>query len=163
MRRSNQKGFIASLEFCLGFFLLWLVLMAWVEISYMSFISATNDLIIAEAAGDSKIREGEYGSTFTDIVEKHTSGWEGVLDRSKYKLSIQYLGSVSALESYTGRCSGSSSVATCGNAANSSIAIYHLTYDFSTIFSKLFDVTSLLKREVIVIQEYERDAFEIDI
>ena len=51
--------------------------------------------------------------------------------------------------------------ATCGTEEDSSIAIYHLSYEIGGVFTYFFDSTTLLSREVIVVQEYERDKFEI--
>lgn len=55
MRRNKRrnKG-IASIEFALGFVGFWLMCMLWVEMSYMSFVSAVTDITISEAARQSK-------------------------------------------------------------------------------------------------------------
>lgn len=49
VRSFYQRG-IASIEFALGFMAFWLMCMAWVEMSYLSYVSAISDLAISEAA-----------------------------------------------------------------------------------------------------------------
>ncbi|EED27942.1 conserved hypothetical protein [Vibrio sp. 16] len=39
------------------------------------------------------------------------------------------------------------------------MAIYRVDYDFNSIFTFFMDTSNLVSREVIVVQEYERDAF----
>jgi len=161
-RRRLQRG-VASIEFVIGFMAFWLMCMAWVEMSYMSYVSAIGDLAIAEAARDSKTHDSDYMQAFQSVINESGSIWAGVVDNSQFRLSIQYLNDVNSLEGLVDPCEipDSSNVAECGAARNSAIAIYRVDYEFNSIFTFFLDGSSLLSREVIVIQEYERDAFEI--
>lgn len=160
--RRGQRG-VASIEFVLGFMAFWLMSMAWVEMSYMSYVSAIGDLAIAEAARDSKTHDNDYMQAFQSVINDSNSLWADVVDKGQFRLSIQYLNDVNSLEGLVDPCEipDSSSVAECGVATNSAIAVYRVDYDFNSIFTFFLDSSSLLSREVIVIQEYERDAFEI--
>ncbi|MEZ8103527.1 pilus assembly protein [Vibrio clamense] len=158
----KSKG-VASIEFVLGFMAFWLMCMAWVEMSYMSYVSAIGDLAVSEAARDSKTHDRDYMQAFQNSINKSDSLWAGVVDGSNFRLSIQYLGSVNDLENMVDPCvipDGDNSQE-CGIAKDSSIAVYRIDYDFDSIFTYFMDSTSIFSREVIVIQEYERDSFEV--
>lgn len=162
--KHKQKGVVA-IEFALGFMAFWLMCMAWVEMSYMSYVSAICDVKISQAArqakkvdfgGSASGSTAAYLSTFRGVITDNDSIWSGVVDNTKFKTSVTYLSSVNGLVTQTARClpaTGQNS-ATCGNAKDSPIAIYSISYDFNSIFSFFIDNTTFA-REVIVIQEYE--------
>lgn len=50
---SKQSG-VATIEFVGGFFAFWLMCMAWVEMSFLSYVSSLGDLAIATAARETK-------------------------------------------------------------------------------------------------------------
>jgi tight adherence protein E len=177
IRRSNstsrhkQKGVVA-IEFALGFMAFWLMCMAWVEMSYMSYVSAICDVTIAQAASaakktdlekDTATNKKEYLSLFQNALKKNGNLWGNVVDTNKFHTSVRYLSSVEDLAQTENPCipDESTSQKVCGTANNSAIAIYHLTYDFKPIFTFFMDGTTVFSREVIVIQEYERTKFEI--
>ncbi|CCO49822.1 putative TadE-like protein [Vibrio nigripulchritudo SOn1] len=163
MRRNKRriKG-IASIEFALGFVGFWLMCMLWVEMSYMSFVSAVTDITISEAARQSKKSEDDYDKIFQSAVNRAGSVWGNVIDKTKLRMSVQYLASVKDLESHTKPCKipDKENIATCGVQKNSAIAVYRLDYRFSPMLTYFSDTSSLFLREVIVIQEYERDKFK---
>lgn len=158
----KNKG-VASIEFVLGFMAFWLMCMAWVEMSYMSYVSAIGDLAISEAARESKTQESHYKQAFQNSINNSDSLWAGVVDSSNFRLSIQYLGSINDLVGLVDPCTvpDGDSIHECGSEKNSAIAVYRIDYDFNSIFTYFMDETSIFSREVVVIQEYERDAFEI--
>ncbi|WP_443111736.1 TadE family protein [Aliivibrio sp. S4MY3] len=162
IRRNKNKG-IASIEFTLGFMGFWLICMGWVEMSYMSYVSAISDLVVSESARVAKTSESDYMDAFHNAVDKNESIWGDVIDPNKFTLSIEYLDKVADLEGTKDPCvvPDDETTAECGVAKDSAIAIYHLDYRFSSIFNYFVDTDSLFSREVIVIQEYERDAFGI--
>ncbi|MFA1562327.1 pilus assembly protein TadE [Aliivibrio fischeri] len=162
MNTKHQKG-VASIEFVMGFLIFWFICMAWVEMSYMSYISSISDLIVSESARESKKEESDYLKSFHDTINSNQSLWGGVIDPHKFTLSIQYLDNVTELGNLIVPCmvpDGSISIE-CGDSRDKAIAIYRIDYSFSSIFSYFFNTESIFRREVIVIQEYERDEFEV--
>lgn len=160
--KKKQRGVVA-IEFVIGFFSFWLMCVAWIEMSYMSYISAISDLAIAEAARSAKVEKTDYLVIFNQVITSSTSVWEGFVDAKNFSYSVQYLSTIEDLVGHVDNCvpqAGNSSVE-CGNANNSAIAIYRISYDFKSIFSFFMDQTTVFSREAIVIQEYERDQFQI--
>lgn len=162
LAESNQKGF-ATIEFVLGFMAFWLMCMAWVEMSYLSYVSAIGDLSVSEAARQAKKSEENYQQVFHNAIHDSDSLWSSLLSESNFRLSVQFLKDIDALKAYEEVCEADEDqpVVTCGEQFQSSIAIYRVQYNFSPIFTYFLDTGSLLTREVIVIQEYERDEFEL--
>lgn len=162
MRLSKQKG-VASIEFALGFFAFWLMCMAWVEMSYMSYISAIADLSISEASREAKLQPDNYLSAFRASLNKNIGSWAGIIDSGDFNISIQYLSNISDLVAQEDPCLavGNEADRECGVAADSAIAIYRIDYQFNSIFSYFMEKSSVFTREVIVIQENQRDAFQI--
>lgn len=158
----KQQG-VASIEFALGFFAFWLMCMAWVEMSYMSYISAIGDLAISEASRETKLQDSDYITAFQNTLRKSDSIWAGVVDSGNFRISIQYLADIKDLAEYEDPCLAAKGQpsAVCGEEKDSAIAIYRIDYDFNSIFSYFMDETTAFSREVIVIQEYQRVAFKI--
>lgn len=155
---------VASIEFVLGFMAFWIMCMVWVEMSYMSYISAVSDLIVSESAREAKTEESEYRSSFRSAISRHQSIWGNIIDPNKFTMSIQYLDSVNRLGLWIEPCEvpNDKVINECGGPEkNKPIAVYRIDYRFSSVFSYFLDAESIFSREVIVIQEYERDAFEI--
>lgn len=154
---------MVAIEFALGFFGFWLMCMAWVEMSYMSYVSAIGDLAIAEASRTSKVEEEKYLEAFENAIHDSNSLWAGIVDSHNFRISIQYLDSIDNLVSQKDPClpGDKQTSAECGNETNSALAIYRIDYDFTSIFTYFMDESTVFSREVIVIQEYERSEFEI--
>ena len=159
-RPSRQKG-VASIEFAVGFFAFWLMCMAWVEMSYMSYVSAVGDIAISEAARNAKLQDDNYMSAFKKQLRTGDSVWANMVDIDDFRLSIQYLESIDDLKNQKLPCLATADNPTqeCGSEVDSAIAIYRIDYDFNSMFSYFIDETSVFSREVIVIQEYQRDTF----
>jgi tight adherence protein E len=168
--KQKQKGVVA-IEFALGFMAFWMMCMAWVEMSYMSYVSAICDVTISQAARAAKkvdlsaAASGStttYLSTFSDVINNSESVWAGVIDRTKFTTKVHYLSSVGDLGKVKKLCiiedenlpEDENATEDCGSADGSAIAIYSISYDFDSIFSFFIDNTTFT-REVIVIQEYE--------
>ena len=161
--RFKQKG-VVSIEFALGFFAFWLMMAAWVEMSYMSYVSSVGDYAIAKASRVAKKDTEDYVSTFKSILESDDSILSSLVDSTKFKVGVRYLNSLSELQSVTDVCStNDDDEFVCGSEGetNKAIAIYHLEYDYEGIFSYFLDNNTVFSREVIVVQEYERDQFDI--
>ncbi|WP_159738834.1 TadE/TadG family type IV pilus assembly protein [Vibrio atypicus] len=154
-----QRG-VASIEFALGFMAFWLMCMAWVEMSYLSYISAISDLAVSEAARSAKVSHGDYRSVFENVINDSDALWAGVVDESNFRLSVNYIRAIADLTNVNPcEVPDGDSFAECGVAANSAMAIYRIDYDFNSMFTYFMDTSSIVSREVIVVQEYERDAF----
>jgi len=160
-KRRNQNG-VVTIEFALGFFAFWLFIAAWVEVCFLSYVSAATDLAIANASREAKKDTSTYLTSFKQVLDKSDSVWSNFVDSTKVKSSVHYVNSMADLHSVADVCTPSIGTgATCGVEDDSSIAIYHLSYEIGGVFTYFFDSGTLLSREVIVVQEYERDKFEI--
>ncbi|MCL9783356.1 pilus assembly protein [Vibrio sp. S4M6] len=157
----NIRG-VVTIEFTLGFLCLWLLMMAWLEVSYLSYVSSVTDLIITQAVRRAKVTEdssNNYLATIENVIRSSGSQWGHVIDPANFKITIQYASSINDLESKKNICS-SPADPKCGGAAGSAIAIYHVNYELFNTVTKLFNTKPLvLSREMIVIQEYQRDKF----
>lgn len=154
---------IASVEFALGFMLFWVICMGWVEMSYMSFVSAVCDVVLSEAVRESKVRAEDYRQVFSLALAETAGVWGNLVDPDQFRLSIQYLDSVGELELLQEPCQVPEGevVFECGDETMRAIAVYRIDYDFDLFSSYFLDTSNIFSREAIVIQEYERDAFEI--
>ncbi|UPR30550.1 pilus assembly protein [Vibrio crassostreae] len=179
MRKTNNRKKhlgIASIEFALSFMAFWLMCITWAEMGYMSYVSSVSDYAISESVRNAKVviqdssTRGESGSTtdfmqsFKNSIQAQGSLWGEMIDPNKFRLSIQYLDDIQALSSYKGECEiedDSLYELECGEPVNSVMAVYRIDYDFKPMLSFLIDTETLFSREVIVIQEYERDQFKI--
>ncbi|EGU48903.1 membrane associated secretion system protein [Vibrio ichthyoenteri ATCC 700023] len=160
--RKRQQG-VVTIEFALGFFAFWLMLAAWAELSFMSYVSAVNDLAIAEASRSAKTDTQDYIDSFYDQLNDSDSVWSGLVDKDKFRASVRYVGDMNELQLVNDIClpAEGAQTAECGVADDAAIAIYYISYDFDSMFSYFIDEATIFGREVIVVQEYERDQFEI--
>lgn len=160
--RRKQDGVVA-IEFAIGFGAFLLMMAAWMEISYMGYISAMGDLAVSEAARASKKETENYIDTFKATLTKSDSVWSKFVDTSKIRASVQYAKSLDDLYDIEDTCLPTSSggITTCGSETDSAVAIYYVDYEFDGIFTVFFDQKTIFSREIIVIQEYERTEFQI--
>lgn len=101
--RNKQNG-SASIEFVMGFMAFWFMCMAWVEMSYMSYISAINDLAISEVSRSAKKGEERYLDIVDEVLYRDNSIWNTVISADNFRVSIQYLPTIEALESEKKGC-----------------------------------------------------------
>ncbi|WP_322803381.1 TadE family protein [Vibrio alfacsensis] len=162
MKVKSQRG-VASVEFAIGFFAFWLMCMAWVEMSYMSYVSAINDLAISEISRTAKKSSDDYMDIVQEVLHRENSIWNQVIDGDHFKVSIQYLDNIGDLTDFTGQCDlvEEDLSKECGEADSAAIAVYHIDYAFQPIFSYFLGLDGLMSREMLVVQEYERSQFEI--
>lgn len=170
----KQKG-VASIEFGLGFMAFFLMCMLWAEIGYIAYVSSVNDLAIAEAAREaktinpsaSKTAQTSFMQTFKKVIREQSGLMGGVIDPDDYRLTVHYYATLDELAAHSGdisdQCtqSDNQSETECGEPNNSSLAIYQVRYDYEPMLSFFMDGSSAFTREVIVIQEYERDQFKV--
>ncbi|MBW3694709.1 pilus assembly protein [Vibrio sp. T187] len=176
MNNIKRQSGVASIEFGLSFFAFFLMCITWAEMGYMSYVSSVSDYAISESVRDAKvvIQENErLGSqatstqfmyAFKQSIQAQGSLWGEIIDPNKFRLSIQYIKDINELSSYTGSCEIEDDnlfELECGESVDSVMAVYRIDYDFTPMLSLLIDTETLFSREVIVIQEYERDQFKI--
>jgi tight adherence protein E len=159
----KQKG-VSTIEFAIGFIFFWYMCAAWVEISFMSYISATGDLAISRASQVAKTNEGdisEFLTSFTTILQQDDSLWRYLSNSNSFSVSIQYLDTFDDLSTYDGSCvvADGESSAECGDADGAAIALYRLDYSYDPVFNLFLTDERIFSREMIVIQEYQRSEF----
>ncbi len=155
--RKKSKG-VAAIEFAIGFLFFWYMIAAWVEMSFMSYVSAIGDIAISRASQVAKKYEGSsvdgFVMAFNDELKKQNSLWKYAVDSNDFFISVTYFDSFSDLLKYD-----ESSEEPVNNPTNSSIAIYKMTYSYHPVFNLFLDSDAIMSREMIVIQEYQRPLF----
>lgn len=164
--KKSKKGVVA-IEFAAGFFAFWLMCLFLAEVSYVSYVSALGDLMITKATRNTKLVKDEqsFATAFNEALNEQNSIWKTLVTQQGFQRSIRYVDSFSDLENVTTTCEpaeGQSSVECNKPDADEqiAIAIYRVSYNYKPIFSKFFgDDTTVFSREMIVVQEYQRDKF----
>lgn len=156
-----QRG-VASIEFVLGFMAFWLMCSVWVEMSYMSYVSSIGDLAISKASREAKkITDTNYATYFVEVIENDSLA-SRLVDAKNFTMSVQYLETFDDLTDVDSACAeDDDGVSECDDAVGKAIALYRISYNYDPIFSYFLDRTTLFSREMIVIQEYQRDQFEL--
>jgi tight adherence protein E len=169
IRRLKRNNGTSTIEFAIGFIFFWYMCAAWVEMSLMSYISAVGDVAISHSAQVAK----KYSGTGTEAEVKaafltafkteldNGSLWRYVVDANDFILSVEYIKSYSDLVNITEAClpKDEDISITCGDATDSALAIYRVNYNYTPIFNYFINSEQMFSREVIVIQEYQRDKF----
>ncbi|MCG3743896.1 pilus assembly protein [Vibrio cincinnatiensis] len=164
--KKKNKG-VASIEFSIGFIFFWFMCAFWVEVSLMSYISSLGDLAISETVRQSKTLKNtnEFSNTFKGLLNNENSLWNPFIKRENVAISVQYVHSIDDLANQN-----SSDVCVvpqgqqeqvCGNPEDSPIAVYRFTYRYKPIFNYFIDSKTLFTREMIAVQEYQRDKFNV--
>jgi tight adherence protein E len=140
------------------------LIVAWLEVGYVSYVSALNDLAINEAAQVAKTDKDSYLDSYQAVLNDQSSIWNQLVDVERVVHSVRYVKDIDALSKVSEKCEPEEDAedqtqAVCGTEEDSAIAIYYMSYKFSGLFSSLLDSKLTAAREVIVIQEYERDKF----
>ena len=164
-KSSSSRGVVA-IEFVFGFGVFWGMCILWAEMSYVSYVSALGDVLISSASHYAKLNPNDlsnanlanFSQDFKQIIDQQDSFWSAFINPSAYETSIYFIDSYSDLANLSSVCPTSASGNTCGVPIGSPIAIYRLDYDYQPIFSSAFgSSTEIFSREMIVIQEYQRD------
>jgi len=161
MKSLRKSRGVATIEFVGGFTLFWAFCVAWVEIQYLSYISGVCDLVINKSAAFAKTHEEDYMDVFDQVIRQESSMW-GNIDRSKFSLSVRYVKDLVELDAVNDDVcepTPGTTIVECGIPQDRAIAIFTVKYDYESPFGFMYSFDSLLTREVIVLQEYERDKF----
>ncbi|MDD1794647.1 pilus assembly protein [Enterovibrio makurazakiensis] len=150
-RRKNQQSGVITLEFAIGFPLLFFFLMFWVEICVIGYLSSVVDYAISESSRTARSSaNANYESIFRTAISNSNDFWTKVVDPTKFSISVEFYDSLDSAASRAGTVLGS----------DKPIALYQVSYEYEPMFSYLYDAETLnLSREVIAIQEFERDQF----
>ncbi|WP_434355700.1 pilus assembly protein [Parasalinivibrio latis] len=175
-KQSNQRGVVA-IEFSIGFFAFMLLFLSWAEACYMGYISSVVDYAISESSrmakasiapqsqdsqGDPVPGTADYHTAFKTLITDKSSMWANFIDPDKFTLSTFHF---KALDDIAQPCEDGTTLDACLAARSSPafdapIAIYHIGYEYTPIFNLFISSETVgLSREVIVIQEFERDKF----
>ncbi|MBN8105314.1 TadE/TadG family type IV pilus assembly protein [Vibrio vulnificus] len=165
-KKKNQG--VVSVEFAIGFIFFWFMCAFWVEVSLMSYISSLGDLAISETVRQSKTLKNtnEFSNTFKNLLNNDRSLWNPFIKRENLAISVQYIKSIDDLANQD-----SSNVCVvpqgqqeriCGTAGDSPIAVYRFSYQYKPIFNYFMDNKTLFTREMIAVQEYQRDKFNVN-
>ncbi|SBS25887.1 hypothetical protein MAQ5080_00397 [Marinomonas aquimarina] len=151
---SKKQSGLVSLELALGFVSFWLVCMIWIEMSYVSYVSAMGDMMISHASSQAKRGEDvDFQVAFNDSLNQSDSLWESFIgDGSGFESCVYYVTSYTALKSL----GEDTDICEQGDGADDTapIAIYQVHYGYTPMFTTFTDSTpDLFSREMIVIQE----------
>lgn len=159
----RSRGSI-TVEFSLGFLTFWLMIMCWVEMSYLSYVNAISDLAIAEISRSSKRLSDDYGQHVIARITEDNVIWRNLVDKDNFRLSMRHYADIQTLfdDDFREECSPTEGeqIASCGQVKGGVITIYSLSYQMNTIFSYFVTDGMSIRREVMVVQEYERDQFD---
>ncbi|EOZ5529594.1 TadE family protein [Vibrio metschnikovii] len=168
VNKRRIKG-VATIEFVGGFFAFWLMCMAWVEMSFMSYVSSLGDLAIANAAREVKRSDSDYEKQFAEILNQDNSLWRHLINTDNFKYSVHFVKNLEELIRYEEEClrvevdevdeETIPGKLLCDEPTNHAIAVYRITYDYQPMFNFFLSSDTLFSREAIVIQEYQRAKF----
>lgn len=142
MKRRKEHG-VVSIEVAIGIFPLLLMFFAWMEISYMGYVSSLVDYAISEGARQSKAAVAgasekdttkiNYGPIFKSVINNDNSLWSGFVDLSKFKFTNFHYKNIVDLDKTCNEpeeCNLDSEL----KAYQAPIAVYQLSYEYNPIF-----------------------------
>jgi tight adherence protein E len=146
----KQQGLV-SIEFSISFLFFALMILAWGQMCTIGFISSILDYSISQSVAKTRSHYGNnYNESFNNTLRDMNSLWFSFLDMDSFKADVKYFSNIVKLSN--GMNSSKSKV--------EPIALYSVSYDYKlpfTIFSSSNSI--ILKREVIAVQENERETF----
>lgn len=172
----KQKGIVA-IEFAMGFPIFLFMCFAWLELCYLSYISALTDYAVAYAVRESKSYVATKGTNpqqfyqarFKDILTMDDSIWTHYVDVNKFKVHVSYFKDLAPLmapcvdkkvpvdEQKPNQNCLPEGVASPTGAA---IALYSVEYQYRPLIMPVLNGL-MLKREIIAVQEHERCSFDV--
>ena len=159
---------LASIEFVAVFPLFLLLCAAWIEMSYMSYISSVTDFAVSASSREAKTcsdKNCTYDEIFKQTIQDQTSLWGKFINVNQLQLTIMYLDNVQDFvtlpNDYCPSNSLGNTITVCGNSGDSPIAIYRVSYSYKPMLNLFLKTHPLLVSEMITIQEHERALFKI--
>ena len=164
--KTDAESGVAAIEFVLGFTAFWTMCIFLIEIGYISYISSVGDLLISQAARQSKLysEDTNYLDQYKKVIEGDDSIWQFLVNKDNFRYSIRYVKDYDELSTIIDACESedeSVSGVECGTAEDAPIAIYRISYSYDQIFGYFGNTTDIFSREMLVIQEYQRSEFEV--
>ncbi|MFM2480188.1 TadE/TadG family type IV pilus assembly protein [Celerinatantimonas sp. YJH-8] len=175
-RGSHHKG-VVSIEFSMGFFFFMALFFVWAQIAYMGYVSGVIDYAVAETARNTRAsiptHKSEddtsatlsYQAQFRYFLIKQAGVWGKLVDPDKFSIRTYYYESIQSLASNCNTEDEDNTTTDClsqgavSEENDAPVAVYQVSYHFSPLFN-LFNAQEIsLKREVFVVQEYERNKF----
>lgn len=147
----ERKGSV-SVEVSLIFIPLVSIILLIFELCRIVYISSALDLAVAEASRYAAISTSpseDYRKVFFNKLKKDIPLFPLLAKDDSLYIEVKYCNSVSDIINET-----------CNNdASKKKLAIYHVGYNYTLLFSffSLESVDSYLQRTVIYVQEYQRD------
>ncbi|RWR03299.1 pilus assembly protein TadE [[Pantoea] beijingensis] len=154
----DQRG-VATVEFALLAVVFFMILFFTAEISRVAYVSSVIDLALSESAKSAKNEHAISKDGTTDssrfqqrLLQDGGRLWGFLRNNDMVNIEITYADSVAEMIASGGHQ---------GNGTNQALARYHLIYQYKAMFFPFPKswVNSLLNREVIFVQEYERSKF----
>lgn len=174
---SGKQNGVVVIEFALGFPIFLFMCFAWLELCYLSYISALTDYVVAHSSRESKSYVAKkginpqqfYQARFKDILTTNDSFWADYVDVNKFKVQISYFNDLAPLiepcvdkhvpveeQKPNENCLPEGEPSSKGSA----IALYSVKYQYRPLIMPLLNKL-MLTREVIAVQEHERCSFDI--
>lgn len=134
----------------------------------MSYVSGIGDLAISSAAQVAKKYDGDeqdgFFNAFQAALNQDDSIWKYITNLDDFTVSVNYIKTYEDLVNYDSSCDLSDPTTTCSytdSPTEAAIAVYSVSYDYKPMFNFFIDGNNVFSREMIVIQEYQRDEFAI--
>ncbi|AIU86951.1 TadE/TadG family type IV pilus assembly protein [Pectobacterium odoriferum] len=147
---------IATIEFALTVMVFIIMVLFMIECARLAYVSSVIDLAVSEAAKDAKNApenlDGGYRSRFEKrLMDRGGSLWGFLTHKDAVSINLGYAKSIDDMV----RTGGGSST------RNQPLARYQLSYRYQPMFFPFphFWADSLMNREVIFVQEFERSKF----
>lgn len=152
----HRREGVASIEFAMAFFGFFIMVMFVAEIARLSYMSAVIDLAVTEAAKEAKNAKqpssAAYQSRFkARLTDDSGRLWKFLTSEDAVSVQVNFAHNINDL--LTNNYSATSD--------ESPLARYQLKYHYHPMFFPFPGMWAgtLLNREVIFVQEYERSAF----
>lgn len=151
---SKKQGGLVSIELALGFVSFWFICILWIEMSYVSYVSAMGDMMISHASSQAKRGEDvDFQVAFEDSLNQSDSLWVSFVDdATDFESCVYYVPTYTALKALD----ADTDICEQGDGADdtSPIAIYQVHYGYTPMFATFSNSTpDIFSREMIVIQE----------
>ena len=150
----RQKGLVA-IEFALAFPAFIMMVLLWVEISYLGFVSSVADMASTTATRQARgvdIDLDDNNATYDQVIQavlnQTDSFWKNFIDPTKFTFTACYFKDISAADL--------ADLVGCNtDAKDNPVALFQVSYKHTPIYS-IFTGDINLSREMIVVLEFER-------
>ena len=160
---SGSRGVIA-IETVLGLPFLFMAIWLWAEIIHLGYVSALLDYAVSESSRMVRAYPyRNYKSEFIRLLRNDSSIWHAFVDIERLTIETFYFSRVDQLGGYNKQPDGNTVRPRSEPQNGRTIAIYRVAYPYRPLFHALAfssNPVPTLRREVIAVQEYERDGMQ---